>query len=147
MDLLVISKRRRRIYYLVLLMLGAVLVISLVLYALRQNINLFYTPSELFATAQIPTNRIRVGGLVQEGSIKNITKDNELAVQFVVTDLSRQIVVKYYGVLPDLFREGQGVIALGKIDANNIFLAEQILAKHDEKYQPPELVALFKQEQ
>ena len=128
-------------------MLGAVLVISLVLYALRQNINLFYTPSELFAAAQIPNSRIRIGGLVKHGSIESLAKDDKLAVQFVVTDLTQQIVVKYHGILPDLFRDGQGVIALGKLDANNIFIAEQILAKHDEKYQPPELAAIMKQEQ
>lgn len=142
-----ISKRSKRVYYLILLMLGAVLVISLVLYALRQNINLFYTPSELFAAAQIPNSRIRIGGLVKHGSIESLAKDDKLAVQFVVTDLTQQIVVKYHGILPDLFRDGQGVIALGKLDANNIFIAEQILAKHDEKYQPPELAAIMKQEQ
>lgn len=142
-----ISKRSKRVYYLILLMLGAVLVISLVLYALRQNINLFYTPSELFAAAQIPNSRIRIGGLVKHGSIKSLAKDDKLAVQFVVTDLTQQIVVKYHGILPDLFRDGQGVIALGKLDASNIFIAEQILAKHDEKYQPPELAAIMKQEQ
>lgn len=139
---LVISKRKLRIYYLLLLMLGATLIVSLVLYALRKNINLFYTPSELYVAKEIPRNQIRIGGFVLTGSIKNIAKDNDLTVRFVVTDFKKEIVVEYSGVLPDLFREGQGVVALGRMEDTNVFKAQQILAKHDEKYQPPELAGI-----
>ena len=123
-------------------MLGAALIVSLILYALRKNINLFYTPSELYAAKEIPQNQIRIGGFVLVGSIKNIAKDNDLTVRFVVTDFKKEIVVEYSGVLPDLFREGQGVVALGRMEDTNVFKAQQILAKHDEKYQPPELASI-----
>lgn len=123
-------------------MLGATLIVSLVLYALRKNINLFYTPSELYVAKEIPRNQIRIGGFVLTGSIKNIAKDNDLTVRFVVTDFKKEIVVEYSGVLPDLFREGQGVVALGRMEDTNVFKAQQILAKHDEKYQPPELAGI-----
>jgi cytochrome c-type biogenesis protein CcmE len=145
----VTNKRKRRIYYLILLMLGILLIVTLVLYALKQNINLFYTPSQLFAAQQIPQQQIRVGGFVKAGSIKNNADagNNKLEIVFVITDFKQEVLVCYNGVLPDLFREGQGVVALGRLDANSVFMAKQILAKHDEKYRPPELADVLKQAQ
>lgn len=120
-----------------MLLLGLALVISLVLYALRQNINLFFTPTQLLTQQSMPTTRVRIGGLVREGSVFRNSDEDALTVRFVVTDLEHDIAVQYTGVLPDLFREGQGVVALGKLGVDQIFRAEQILAKHDEKYKPP----------
>lgn len=126
-----IHSRKRRIYFLLLLLFGTSLAIALVLYALRQNIDLFYTPSELLA--EIPSNRVRLGGMVRQGSIIH---NAGLQIAFVVTDFNHEVPVEYNGVLPDLFREGQGVVALGSYSAGK-FIAEQILAKHDENYMPP----------
>ncbi len=127
-------------YWLLTLLFGSALVITLVLYALRQNINLFFTPSQLLSKEVIHNTRIRIGGMVREGSIlRNISSDS-MNVKFVITDFEHEVTVQYSGVLPDLFREGQGVVALGKLDVNQIFRAEQILAKHDEKYMPPRSV-------
>jgi len=124
-------------YLVIILLLSITLVISLVLYALRQNINLFFTPTQLLAQQSMPTTRVRIGGMVREDSVRRNTSIDALTVRFVVTDLKHEIAVQYTGVLPDLFREGQGVVALGKLGADQIFRAEQILAKHDEKYKPP----------
>ena len=128
--------RRRRIYLILTLLLGIALVISLVLYALRQNINLFFTPSQVL-TQQNLTTRVRIGGMVRAGSVHRDNIVDPLAISFIITDLKTDITVQYSGVLPDLFREGQGVVALGRLNANRVFIAEQILAKHDEKYMPP----------
>jgi cytochrome c-type biogenesis protein CcmE len=133
----VTPKRRRRMYLILMLLLGITLVISLVLYALRQNINLFFTPSQLLAQQSPQTTRIRIGGMVRAGSVRRDNVADPLTVHFVVTDLKTDIAVQYTGVLPDLFREGQGVVAMGRLGADRIFKAEQILAKHDEKYMPP----------
>lgn len=130
-------KRKHRMFFILALLLGIALVISLVLYALRQNINLFFTPTQLLAQQVAKTTRVRIGGMVREGSVHRNNESDPLAVKFIVTDFEHDVVVQYTGVLPDLFREGQGVVALGKLDADHIFKAEQILAKHDEKYMPP----------
>ncbi len=113
-------------------MLGLVAVVGLVLYALRQNINLFYTPEQLLAADPAPLGRIRIGGMIKE-----ITVMDGLQIEFIVTDYKQEVAVKYSGVLPDLFKQGQGVVALGKLVAPRQFVAEQVLAKHDEKYMPP----------
>jgi len=131
----VISKRRRRAYYILLLLFGVSAVVGLILYALRQNINLFYTPTQLHAQANVAHTRIRLGGMVQEGSLQYA---DALSVQFIVTDLQHTVPVTYAGILPDLFREGQGIVALGHLNTQQIFVAEQILAKHDEKYTAPQ---------
>lgn len=130
-----ISKRRRRAYYILLLLFGVSAVVGLILYALRQNINLFYTPTQLHAQANVAHTRIRLGGMVQEGSLQYA---DALSVQFIVTDLQHTVPVTYAGILPDLFREGQGIVALGHLNTQQIFVAEQILAKHDEKYTAPQ---------
>lgn len=115
-------------------MLAFASVVGLVLYALRQNINLFYTPAQLFAAERMPIHRIRIGGMVQAHSVK---RGSDLNVSFTITDFKKELQVQYSGVLPDLFKEGQGVVALGTMNTDQIFIAEQILAKHDENYMPP----------
>lgn len=112
-------------------MLGLSAIIALVLYALRQNINLFYTPSQLLHGASM--QRVRLGGMVAKNSVQY---GQGLQVIFSVTDFNNSIQVDYTGILPDLFKEGQGVVVLGKFTGQD-FKAEQILAKHDENYMPP----------
>ena len=107
------------------------------LYALRANISLFYTPSQL-KTVDIPEGHVfSLGGLVEQGSLR--ARDNDLSVVFTVTDGDKSVIVKYQGILPDLFREGQGVVATGTFDRDGIFRATTLLAKHDENYMPPDV--------
>jgi cytochrome c-type biogenesis protein CcmE len=109
---------------------------ALVLNALKSNLNYFYTPTQV-ANDEAPNNRsFRIGGLVLAGSLKRHT--DGLTVEFVVTDTARNIPVSYKGILPDLFKEGKGVVAQGRLGANGYFVADQVLAKHDENYMPPE---------
>ena len=110
---------------------------GLLLYALRQNISLFYTPTQI-AEGQGPLNlSIRVGGMVEKGSV--IRDPQDLTVHFKITDFNKTIGVIYRGILPDLFREGQGIVAQGSILNNYQFQAKEVLAKHDENYMPPEV--------
>lgn len=109
---------------------------ALVLNAFRSNLVFFYTPTEI-ATNQAPVGRsFRVGGMVVDGSVQR--QADGVSVRFVVTDTAQSIPVVYSGILPDLFREGKGVVAQGKLGADGVFQAEQVLAKHDENYMPPE---------
>lgn len=128
--------RKRHAAVLALLICGAATAIGLALIALQQNINLFYTPSQIAAREAPPSTRIRVGGLVQQGSV--LRSPDTLAVQFGITDGAHQVAVHFQGILPDLFREGQGIVALGQLDSNGSLLADEVLAKHDENYMPPE---------
>lgn len=105
-----------------------------VLNAFQSNLVFFFTPTQI-ASGEAPVNRtFRIGGMVREGSIK---RDN-LTVAFVVTDSAKDVPVAYTGILPDLFREGKGVVAQGKLNADGKFIATEVLAKHDENYMPPE---------
>lgn len=126
----VIRKRAGRIIFLTIFMLGISAAVALTLYALRQNINLFYTPSELLLAA--PKQRVRLGGMVAQNSVQYL---EGLRLTFTVTDFKNSVYVDFTGIPPDLFKEGQGLVALGKFDGQ-IFVAEQILAKHDENYMP-----------
>jgi cytochrome c-type biogenesis protein CcmE len=117
--------------------LGVGIAVGLALSALQQNINLFYTPSQI-ANGEAPTDaRIRAGGMVVEGSVKRSTES--LETQFAVSDGGKQIIIAYDGILPDLFREGQGIVALGRLNENRMLIADEVLAKHDEEYMPPEV--------
>ena len=110
---------------------------GLITYALRQNINLFYDPTQI-ASGEAPLDaRIRAGGMVEEGSV--IRDPNSLKVEFRITDFNRSVPVEYTGILPDLFAEGQGVVAMGRLTPEGRFVADQVLAKHDENYMPPEV--------
>jgi cytochrome c-type biogenesis protein CcmE len=128
------------------LIIGGIVVLSvalgLVLYALTDTIVFFRTPSEVAEKHIQPGQRFRLGGLVKEGSLK---RDAGSTVEFAVTDTIATLPVAYSGVLPDLFREGQGVVAEGKLDASGVFRADQVLAKHDESYMPPEVAKALKE--
>jgi len=124
---------RRRLYFLSLFGLAIVIASFLVMRALDKNINLYYTPTELAKQVISNKARIRVGGIVQQGSV---VRTERLEVFFTITDLDHHIQVKYTGILPDLFKEGQGVIAGGYL-REDALQADEVLAKHDENYQPP----------
>lgn len=109
-------------------------IVLLILYSLSTNINLFFTPNSL--SAEQVGREIKLGGMVMHNSIE---RGDGLRVNFVVTDYEKSIEVSYRGILPDLFKEGQGVVAIGKLSQDNIFIANKILAKHDENYMPKEL--------
>ena len=118
-----------------LLALGAAA--ALVLSAFEDNIVFFFSPTELTEKTLAPGQSIRVGGLVEEGSITKL--EDGLTTTFVITDMATTLAVSYTGVLPDLFREGQGVVAEGKLGPDGMFVAAQVLARHDETYMPPEV--------
>ena len=110
--------------------------VGLVLFALRNNVSLYFTPTQVFNKEAPQGRNFRIGGLVEAGSLKR-EKDG-LTSHFVITDLQKTMPVTYKGILPDLFKEGKGVVAQGKLQADNVFYAEEVLAKHDENYMPPE---------
>ncbi|TQF29709.1 cytochrome c maturation protein CcmE [Bradyrhizobium sp. CB82] len=117
--------------------------IGLILFALRDSIVFFYGPSELAAKAPPPGTRLRIGGLVKRGSL---THEGSSTVIFAVTDLKHDVDVSYTGLLPDLFREGQGVVAEGTVEGPSLFHADTVLAKHDERYMPKEVADELKRE-
>lgn len=128
--------RRRRFLWIMAGLLGFAVVVGLSSYALRQNINLFFTPSQLAAHEAQEGQRIQVGGLVVQGSVQRAA--DSLAVEFEISDLKASVLVRYNGILPDLFREGQGIVANGIWrEAEGVVEAEEVLAKHDENYMPP----------
>ena len=114
---------------------------ALILYAFQGSITFFMSPSDLASDASKPAGTIRLGGLVEKGSV---VRGPDGAVSFKVTDLSHDVRVVYRGILPDLFREGQGVVTEGRLGADGVFRASTVLAKHDEKYMPPEVAAALK---
>ena len=132
-----------RLWVALAVLAGLTLTITLVLYALRSNIDLFYTPGEILygkrETQQRPVvgQRLRVGGMVMPGSVRR--DPNSLKVNFSIYDAEGSVDVSYEGILPDLFREGQGVVVQGELGEKNHLLAKEVLAKHDENYTPPEV--------
>lgn len=117
--------------------------VALVLNAFNSNLVFFFSPTQI-ANGEAPTSRaFRIGGLVEEGSIKR--EADGLTVRFVVTDTAKSIPVTYTGILPDLFKEGKGVVAEGKLGSDGLFTATQVLAKHDENYMPPEAAHALEQ--
>jgi cytochrome c-type biogenesis protein CcmE len=132
-------RRKQRLVIALAIVVFSSAAIGLVSYALRGNINLFYPPADV-AAGKAPTERtIRVGGMVVDGSIKRSTSD--LTTTFQVTDYEATVTITYTGILPDLFAEGEGVVAAGILDENGILEASEVLAKHDENYMPPEVAA------
>ena len=130
------KKVKSRILFLVLLLLLATVVIFFIFKALEENIVYFFSPSEIYDKPNISLNeKIRIGGLVKEDSI---IKD-QTSIKFIITDLKKEIIVSYSGVVPNLFSEGKGVIAEGELKDKKYFVADEILAKHDENYMPPEV--------
>ena len=134
------KKVKSRIIFLVLLLLPATVVIFLVLKSLEENVVYFFSPSEIYDKPNISLNKkIRIGGLVKEDSI---SKD-QTSIKFIITDLKKEIIVSYSGSVPNLFSEGKGVIAEGKLKDKKYFVADKILAKHDENYMPPEVAKVL----
>lgn len=127
--------QQRRLYSVLIFIAGLALAAFFILYALKQNINVFLTPSQVAATNKNQPYTFRLGGVVKEGSVVR----HGLVVDFTVTDFKASVPAQYEGVLPDLFREGKGVIAEGRLNEQGIFIASQVLAKHDENYMPPSM--------
>jgi cytochrome c-type biogenesis protein CcmE len=134
------TRKQRRLYFVFLGMLALGAAAALVLTAMNDTLVYFYTPSDLRTKHVSPDRRLRIGGLVEQGSV---VRQGD-AVRFVVTDLTATLPVTYRGVLPDLFREGQGVVAEGKMDGEGLFHASEVLAKHDENYMPKEVADALK---
>ena len=126
--------RKKRLFIVLAILAGVGIAVALALSALQQNINLFYTPTQI-ANGEAPRDtRIRAGGMVEKGSVKR--SSDSLQTDFVVTDYVARVTIRFHGILPDLFREGQGIVAMGKIDDSGMLLADEVLAKHDENYMP-----------
>lgn len=138
------TARQRRLALVLGIVTGVAIAGGLTLRALRANVMFFFDPSQV-AEGQAPRDeRFRLGGMVEKGSVHRAP--GSLEVSFVVTDFKHELPVHYSGVLPDLFREGQGVVAHGRLGANGVFVADEVLAKHDEKYMPPEVARALKKE-
>jgi len=136
------TPRRKRLLVVLGILGGVAASVSLAVMASRENIMFYYDPSQVAQGKAPVTKRFRIGGMVVKGSVAR--KPGNLQVRFVLTDFAHQVPVEYTGVLPDLFREGQGIIAHGTMNANGAFVADEVLAKHDEKYMPPEVAASLK---
>ncbi|EDP8647584.1 cytochrome c maturation protein CcmE [Salmonella bongori] len=136
-------RRKNRLWVACGILAGLALTLALILYALRSNIDLFYTPGEILygkrETQQMPETgqRLRVGGMVMPGSVRR--DPDSLKVNFSIYDAEGSVTVSYEGILPDLFREGQGVVVQGTLEKGNHIQAQEVLAKHDENYTPPEV--------
>ncbi|MGH8186932.1 MAG: cytochrome c maturation protein CcmE [Steroidobacteraceae bacterium] len=138
------TPRNRRMALVGLIVLGAGAAVAFALTAFQDNLLYFYTPSDI-AAGKAPTDRVfRVGGMVPEGSFTRAS--GSLEARFVLTDFAHQVSVSYTGVLPDLFRPGQGVIARGRLGKDGVFVAQEVLAKHDENYMPPEVAESLKKQ-
>jgi len=130
------TPRQKRLWFIVA---GVVLVgaaVGLVLFALKNNVSLYFTPTQVYNKEAPQGRSFRIGGLVEAGSVQR-EKDG-LTVRFSITDTTKTMPVIYKGILPDLFKEGKGVVAQGKLESDNVFHADEVLAKHDENYMPPE---------
>lgn len=129
--------RRQRLWVVLSIVLFSTAAVGLAAYALRGNINLFYPPAEIAAGVAPLDTPIRVGGMVVDGSVQRAS--DSLQVRFTVTDYQASVDVLYEGILPDLFAEGEGVVASGRLSADGVLRADEVLAKHDENYMPPEV--------
>jgi len=131
--------RKQRLIIVIMIVVGVSIAVGFTTYALRQNINAFYTPSQISSGEAKPGQTIRAGGLVVEGSVKKAEKG--LQVSFDISDGVADVTVHYEGILPDLFREGQGILVKGPLQAGAVIKATEVLAKHDENYMSPEVKA------
>ena len=139
-----IPRRKKRLALVLSLVVGVATALSFILYALSNNVDLFYTPSQMLEGDTKPQvgQRLRVGGMVVEGRVRRDA--TTLEVEFLVTDTGPTVKVLYSGILPDLFREGQGIVAQGVLLQPDVLQASEVLAKHDEEYMPPELAEAMK---
>jgi len=131
------TPRQKRMVTVAAILAGVGIATAFALQAFNQNMLYYYSPTQIHAGEAPDARSIRVGGLVENGSVQR--EPGSLEVRFTLTDFSNTVGVSYTGVLPDLFREGQGIIARGKLDDRGVFVAEEVLAKHDENYMPPEV--------
>ena len=130
------KKVKSRIFFLVVSLIAVAIVIFIVLRSLEENVVYFFSPTEIYNKTDISFDKkIRIGGLVKTNSINK----NETSINFIITDLKKEILVSYNGLVPNLFSEGKGVVAEGKLKDKKYFVADKILAKHDENYMPPEV--------
>jgi len=135
--------RKQRLYLVLFLVVFSSAAAGLVVYALSGNINLFFPPAEVAAGKAPVGQPIRVGGMVVDGSVQR--SDENLAVTFELTDFQANVTVVYEGILPDLFDEGQGAVAAGRLNERGVLVASEVLAKHDENYMPPEVAHALEQ--
>jgi cytochrome c-type biogenesis protein CcmE len=136
------TPRRKRLYVVLGILGGVAASVALAVMASREKLMFYYDPSQVVAGKAPVAKRFRIGGMVVKGSVARNTGD--LTVRFTLTDYAHEVPVEYTGVLPDLFREGQGIIAHGTMGPDGAFVADEVLAKHDEKYMPPEVAASLK---
>lgn len=136
-------KRKQRFIFITILFLGFSSAAALGVYALQKNKTYFHTPTEIVAGNVQQDKLFRVGGLVVEGSVNRFS--DGVTTEFDLTDTSGTVTLRYKGLLPDLFREGQGIVAQGKLNADGIIIAQEVLAKHDENYMPPEVADALKE--
>ena len=136
------TPRVRRTFFVLGILAGVSVAGVLALTAFRENVMFFFDPSQVVAGEVPAGQRFRLGGMVSEGSVQRTP--GSLEVRFVVTDFRHEVPVRYTGVLPDLFREGQGVVAHGRLGEDGVFIADEVLAKHDENYMPPEVARALK---
>ena len=130
------KKVKSRIFFLIAILSIVAILIFIILKSLEENVVYFFSPTEIYNKTNISLNKkIRIGGIVKNNSIKK----RGTSVNFIITDLNKEIVVTYTGLIPNLFSEGKGVVAEGKLEDRKLFVAEKILAKHDENYMPPEV--------
>ena len=135
--------RKQRLYLVVFIVIFSSIAVSLMVYALRENINLFYPPSQIVAGEAPVATRIRAGGCVMTGSV--VRSNTNLDVSFRITDGQAEVQINYSGILPDLFEEGEAVVVNGMLDTQGEFNATEVLAKHDENYLPPEVAEAMAQ--
>ncbi|KAA9130564.1 cytochrome c maturation protein CcmE [Marinihelvus fidelis] len=135
--------RRRRLFGILIILVGVGVAAALLTWSLRQNMLYFISPKDVQAQSLPPDRAFRLGGLVELGSVRRA--DDGLQVEFVVTDGVASVPVRFDGILPDLFREGQGIIARGTLGADGVFTAAEVLAKHDENYMPPEVAEALRE--
>ena len=136
------TPRYRRLAAVLVVLLGVGVAAGLALKAFNKNILYYYTPSQVAAGAAKPGQAFRMGGLVANGSVQR--EPGSMTVRFTLTDMQHSVPIVYTGILPDLFREGQGIVVHGSVGADGQFTADEVLAKHDEKYMPPEVAAAIK---
>ncbi len=134
--------RRKRLIIVVVIVAGVAIAAALGLQAFRKNLLYYFTPVQVAAGDAHVGQRFRMGGLVAMGSVQR--SPGSMTVHFTLTDMQKSVPVVYTGILPDLFREGQGIVVYGTLDKQGLFVAQQVLAKHDAKYMPPEVAAAIK---
>jgi len=136
------AARKKRLFFIIFLIAGVTVAAGFAMYAFNQNLMFYFSPTDV-KQGKAPVNKIfRMGGMVVEGTFKKEPKS--LKVHFDLTDYEKTVSVEYEGILPDLFREGQGIISRGKLNEQGVFIAEEVLAKHDENYMPPEVAESLK---